>query len=95
MFCAEYKATEAIAVTMAHAVRFKAGYLLIEEVLKSPDVNRFTTMDRTYLWGKRNHFDKDNMNRIAYLTETIDVYAFNCFVCKYKGNTPFFSGIYS
>lgn len=96
LFCGQYQEDDAIATTMAHAVRFKAGELLIEEVLKSPDVNRYTTMAREYLWGKRNHFRAEYESRIQYLAnEAIDVTASNCYVCREGTNQPFVSGIYS
>lgn len=95
LFCGQYVEDDAVATTMAHAVQFKAGELLIEEVLKSPDVNRYTTMAREYLWGKRNHFRKEYEDRINYLANSIDVTASNCYVCREQPNTPFFAGIYS
>lgn len=95
LFCDQYKADEAVAVTMAHAVRFKAGELLIEDVLKSPDLNRYTTMAREYLWGKRNHFRKEYGDRINFLAATIDVTASNCYVCRERANQPFVAGIFS
>lgn len=96
LFCGNYQEDDAIATTMAHAVRYKAGELLIEDVLKSPDVNRYTTMAREYLWGKRNHFRKEYDDRIIYLAnDAIDVTASNCFVCREQTNQPFMSGIYS
>jgi hypothetical protein len=95
LFCGQYVEDDAVATTMAHAVQFKAGELLIEEVLKSPDVNAYTTMGREYLWGKRNHFRAEYTSRIAYLANAIDVTASNCYVCREQANTPFFAGIYS
>lgn len=94
LFCREYNDQDAIAVTMAHAVRFKAGELLIEEVLKSPDVNRYITMAREYNWGKRNHFRSEYDGRIQYLSETINVDESNCYVCRETANQPFKAGIF-
>lgn len=95
LFCGNYNENDAIAVTMAYAAYFKAGELLIEEVLKSPDVNRYTTMAREYLWGKRNYFRAQYDERIVYLTATINVSASNCYVCREASNQPFFSPIFS
>lgn len=95
LFCREYTDDNAIAVAMARAVWYKSGELLIEEVLKSPDVNRYTTMQRETLYGKRNHFRAEYDQRIVYLADSIDVTASNCYVCRQQNNQPFFSGIYS
>lgn len=95
LFCGQYKENDAIAVVMAWAAWFKSGELLIEEVLKSPDVNRYTTMAREYLWGKRNTFRTEYTTRIEYLVASIDVSASNCYVCRNTVNQPFMAPIYS
>lgn len=95
LFCDEYNAQEAVAVVMAYCVYYKAGELLIEDVMKQPDVNRYTTMGKEYLWGKRNHFRTQYEQRITYLASVIDVGASNCYVCRETANQPFVSGIFS
>lgn len=95
LFCREYNEDDAIAVAMSRAVWFKAGELLIEDVLKQPDVNRYTTMAREYLWGKRNHFRAEYESRINYMAAVIDVTASNCYVCRETANQPFFAPIFS
>lgn len=94
LMCREYNDEDAVALTMAYATWYKSGELLIEEVLKSPDVNRYTTMAREYLWGKRNHFRKEYESRIVYLASVIDVTASNCYVCRDTENQPFISPIF-
>jgi hypothetical protein len=95
LFCGNYQADDAVAVTMSRAVWFKAGELLIEDVLKSPDINRYTTMDKERLLGKRNHFRKEYEGRVAFLVTAIDVTASNCYVCRNKVNQPYAAGILS
>lgn len=95
LFCREYNEDDAIAVAMSYAVWFKAGELLIEDVLKQPDVNRYTTMAREYLWGKRNHFRTEYESRINYMSAVIDVTASNCYVCRETTNQPFYAPIMS
>lgn len=95
IFCREYNNEEAVAVVMAYSVWYKAGELLIEEVLKSPDVNRYTTQAREYLWGKRNHFVSLYGQRLKYLASIIDVQSSNCYVCRQSENQPTKGKIYS
>jgi hypothetical protein len=95
LFCRQYAEDDAVAVAMAYAVWFKAGELLIEDVLKSPDLNRYTTMDKERLWGKRNHFRAEYDGRIPFLAATIDITDSNCFVCREAINQPFPAGIFS
>lgn len=95
LFCREYQEEEAVAVAMAYATWYKAGELLIEDVLKQPDVNRYTTMAREYLWGKRNHFRSEYESRINYLGAVVDVTQSNCYICRSQPNQPFYSPIFS
>lgn len=91
LICREFDRENAIAVTMAWAVMYKAGELLIEDVMKSNEVTRYTMMNREYLWGKRNHFKKEYETRIQYLSSVIDVSSSDCFICR--DNKMFVGGI--
>lgn len=82
LVCGSYSSQEAVAVVLARAVWYKAGELLIESVLKSNEINRYTMQGREYLWGKRNHFRSEYETRITFLASAIDVTASNCFICK-------------
>lgn len=95
LICREYKADDAIAIVLAYATWYKAGVLLIEEVLKQPDINRYTMMDKERLWGKRNHYQKQYEERITYLAATINVWDSNCYVCKENSNQPYVAPILS
>lgn len=95
LICREYDEEEAVSIALSYAVWYKAGELLIEDVIKQPDINRYTTMDREYLWGKRNHFKKEYNDRIAFISATIDVTQSNCYVCRETANQPFFGPILS
>lgn len=82
LICREFSKENAIAITMAWAVMYKAGELLIEAALGSNQVNRYTMMNREYLWGKRNHFRKEYDTRIQYLTSVMDVSSTDCYICR-------------
>lgn len=91
LICREFDNENAIAVVMAWCVMYKAGELLIEELLKSNEVTRYTMMNREALYGKRNHFRKEYEDRIPYLASTIDVSSSDCYVCR--DTKMFFQGI--
>lgn len=93
LICREYDENDAVSVTLAYATQFKAGELLIESVLRSPEVNRFTMMNREYLWGKRNHFKLEYENRIKYIRKVVDVSDSGCFICR--NSDIIFGNIYS
>lgn len=93
LVCREYDANDVIALAMSYTVRFKYGELLIEKIMSSGEINRYTTMNREFLWGKRNSYKKEYTDRIAYLASVIDVGASDCYVCK--ESRMFYSGILS
>lgn len=93
LICREYDRENAIALTMAWAIMYKAGEILIEKVMNSGEVNRYTMMNREYLWGKRNHFRAAYDERILYLSSVIDVSSSDCFICR--NNVMYVGGILS
>lgn len=82
LVCREYNAKNKIAVASAYAVLYKANEILNELVLKSKEINRFTLVDREYLWGKRNHFRAKYDEYLLWLSYEIDVKQSGCFICK-------------
>lgn len=80
--CNEYDERNDIAKISAWANLYKAGELLIEYVKQSPEINRLTTMQSDYLWGKRNHFRKEYNTCIEFLAEKIDARNSDCFICN-------------
>lgn len=89
--CKEYDAKNNIAIVSSWANLYKAGELLIENVMSSGEISRFTTMNREYLWGKRNHFRKEYKERMEFLTEAIDARNSDCFICN-ENNAKMFVG---
>src|SRR5699024_12003684 len=49
--------------TIAHAIAYKSQELLIEDLMSSGRINRFTQLSKEHLWGKRNHFRKRSEER--------------------------------
>ena len=82
VICKEYNENDAIAYVTAFAILYKSAELVIENVMNSSEVNRFTMLSREHLWGKRSHFKKEYENRIRYLSENIDVTSSDCFLCR-------------
>lgn len=80
--CREYNSQDGIAIVAKWAVAYKANEILIESILSSPEVNRYTMMSREHLYGKRNHFRAEYDNRVQYILENIDITKSDCFICK-------------
>lgn len=85
VICKEYDENDAIAYLTAYAIMYKAAELVIESVMASSEVNRITLLNKEHLWGKRNHFKKEYGEKIAYLSENIEVSSSNCFICRDTG----------
>lgn len=74
------------AMQMAIAVRFKAGEILIESILSSGNINRYTMMDREALYGKRNRYRKLYEDWIVYLSENLELLNSDCLKCRQNSN---------
>lgn len=77
-----------LALTMAHAVRMKAGAIAINKVLATGAINQYTLMDGQLLSGIANKYTQDYNDRvISYLCqeiikhENINTYS-DCFTCQ-------------
>lgn len=80
--CREYDDKDAIAVVSKWAVAYKANEILVESILASRQVDRFTLMDREHLYGKRNHYRSEYQNRVQYIVDHVDTTSNSCFLCK-------------
>lgn len=80
--CDLYKRYQDFTIVMSHAVRFKAGEIVHELILNSDDINRYTMMNREYLWGKRNHFRTEYNDRIEWMVENADLNNYDCYMCN-------------
>lgn len=71
-----------VAIAMAYALRYKAGFLLIDSILASGQINRYTMMDRERLMQKKNTYNKEYQDRIEWITDEINWKANDCLACK-------------
>lgn len=68
--------------TIAHSIAYKAQELLIEDLMGSGNINKYTMLSKEYLWGKRNHFRKEFDDRILWLSQTKPVeQVSDCLAC--------------
>lgn len=57
-----------VAKVKAYATWYRSGAFLINMILSTQQVNRYTMLDREALYGKRNHYIKEYGERIEWLT---------------------------
>lgn len=66
---------------IAATIRYKAGVILVEDILNSGNINRYTMMNRDYLKGRRSHYNKEYGNRIMWLGENMSINGNDCLGC--------------
>lgn len=68
--------------TIAHAIAYKSQELLIEDLMSTGRINRFTQLSKEHLWGKRNHFRKEFDDRVVWLSQTYSMNTLSdCVIC--------------
>ena len=55
---------------------------LINYVLKSGNINRYTLLEREALYGRRNHLKAEAEKYLGYLGKNVPLETTNCFVCR-------------
>ncbi len=78
----DFETPNDIALGLAATIRYKAGFYLIEKILASGELNRFTLTDRERLMGKKNTYVKEYQNGIAWLVNKINWKANDCLSCN-------------
>lgn len=71
---------------IAYAVRFKAAAMLVQMILDSPAINRYTLLGREALYGKRNHYNAQYEKWVSYLCENTEITNQDCLICKPNPN---------
>lgn len=77
----EYK-TDPFARVMAKTIQLYAIKKLINYVLNSGSINKWTLLDRKHLYGRVSHLKKEIGNRLPYLAFNLPDHAQDCLMCK-------------
>jgi hypothetical protein len=80
--CRQYQQNKGIAAILAWMVAFKANQILVQKILDSNEINRYTMMSREALYGKMSNFKAEYNTRMEYLAQVIDITDTDCFLCK-------------
>jgi len=67
---------------MAYAIRFKAGQILLQDLYNSPNINRFTLMDRERLVAYIKYYGEEYSKWIDFLCQNVQIDNNCCYVCK-------------
>jgi lysophospholipase L1-like esterase len=70
------------AMNMAVAIQLRAGARLYEDILASPNINRFTMMNRDQMRESINNWNTQYQAAIVSLCENANIDANDCFICK-------------
>jgi hypothetical protein len=71
-----------LALAMAYAIRYRSGAYVIDNILASSQINRFTMMDRETMSGKRNNFLKEYRDRVSWIAKEMNWKANDCLMCN-------------
>jgi hypothetical protein len=74
--------TNELAYLIAYTIRFKAGDILVDKILSTGQINRFTMLDRESLYGKRNYYRAEYTKRIQYLVDQLNIRVNDCLMCN-------------
>ncbi len=72
------------AMAMAYAIRYEAGKSLIDNILGTANVNRYTMLPADSLWKLRNHFVERYSELVQYLCQEMDITQNDCLMCNDK-----------
>jgi hypothetical protein len=70
------------AMNMAVTIQLRAGARLYEDILSSPEINRFTLMNREGIQSKINFWNEQYQAAVAAICENVHLSANDCLVCK-------------
>lgn len=71
-----------LAFSLASAIRFKAGAFLLDSILASGQINRFTMTDRERLMQKKNTYTEQYSKFLQYLVQQTNIKANDCLKCN-------------
>jgi hypothetical protein len=66
---------------MAAAIQYRAASFVIDNILASGNINRYTMTDRERLMGKKNTYTKEYLDRLEWVAQKINIEANDCLVC--------------
>lgn len=77
-------ASDPVYFAVAHALRYRIGITLIEYVLTSAEINRFTMMNREGMALIADGYEARYKELLSYIGKTMDVSQSGCFECDPK-----------
>jgi hypothetical protein len=82
--CKDYFDFEAnpLAVSTAIAIRYKAGELLINDILTTPNLNRNVLINRDHLLAVKEELISNYRQNINYIANNINIRTNDCFECR-------------
>jgi len=72
------------AMTMAYGIRYEAGRSLIDNILGSGNVNRYTMLPSDALWNLRNQWVERYEEMLAYFCQETEINSNDCLMCDDK-----------
>jgi hypothetical protein len=82
--CEDYFDFEAnpLAIATAIAIRYKAGELLINDILTTPNINRNVMINREHLLAMKDEIMGKYRENLNYIAQNINVRSTDCYECR-------------
>jgi len=71
-----------LALAIAFAIRYKAGEILLHDILRSTKINRATLVDADQAKEDINFFSQRYTDMLTYIIDSINIKGNDCFECK-------------
>jgi hypothetical protein len=81
MICDAIAIDEAVRLTTAYALWYKAGELLIDKLLHSAEISRYTMANREQLYGDKKSYRSQYFDRITWISQHMDHSGTDCYKC--------------
>jgi hypothetical protein len=81
-FCREFDEKDEIAIAVASAVQYYAASGLLDRVLTTPNINRFTMENNQTLENMRAEYISEFKKLIQFIQNVADITGTDCFICK-------------
>jgi hypothetical protein len=82
VICKNMESNEAIKAVIANMIAFKANMIVIQKILDTNSVNRYTMMSRDAQYGKLSQFKAEYSGRMQHLILVFDTTLSDCYECK-------------
>jgi hypothetical protein len=73
-----------LAMVLSHTVRYKAASLLLQDILRSPQLNIDTITNKDQVRADIDTYEEKYEGLLSYIVDNVDITNNDCFMCKHS-----------